>query len=317
MTFDRAQALRDVREGMATSPKSLPPKYFYDERGSELFDEITHLPEYYPTRTERALLHQHARDIVLKTTPGTLVELGAGSADKTEVLLDAMLDLARRENRGRVTYIPVDVSGDFLERSAERLRLLYPELHVSPVTADFSTDFSLPPHPEPALHAFLGSTIGNFTPTSATIFLSSVRRRMSGNDCLLLGADLRKDVDTLERAYNDSQGVTARFNLNALQVINALLGSDFDTDCFEHRAVYDPVEHRIEMHLISHGAQRVRIPGMHDVTFADGEYILTEVSYKYDRATIAALLASGGLDLMQWITDDSAMFALAVARPRS
>ncbi|MGI9090072.1 MAG: L-histidine N(alpha)-methyltransferase [Gemmatimonadaceae bacterium] len=316
MTFDRPQLLRDARIGMATTPKSLPPKYFYDERGSELFDEITRLPEYYPTRAERSLLQRCSREIIDETTPLTLIELGAGSADKTHYLLDAMIANSSNVTLPDVTYLPVDVSADFLERSAERLRLEYPQLKITPVIADFAAPFQLPAYPEPALHAFLGSTIGNFTPAAAATFLSGVRQRMARADYFLLGADLRKDVHVLERAYNDAQGITAQFNKNALHVMNAVLGADFNVDLFEHRAVYNHAEHRIEMHLVSNGAQTVMIPGVGNVSFADGEYMLTEVSYKYDRAMIAELLTQGGLELLRWITDESELFALALARVR-
>ncbi|MGI8509644.1 MAG: L-histidine N(alpha)-methyltransferase [Gemmatimonadaceae bacterium] len=313
MTFDRAQLLRDAQTGMAGSPKSLPPKYFYDERGSELFDEITRLPEYYPTRAERALLQRYAREIIAEAAPCTLIELGAGSADKTQYLLDAML----AASPSGVTYIPMDVSADFLDRSAERIRELYPALHVAPVVADFSVPFAIPPYPQPALHAFLGSTIGNFTPDQAVNLLSEVRERMAPGDRFLLGADLRKDTRVLERAYNDTQGVTAQFNKNALRVMNAVLGADFDAARFHHRAVYNLEEHRIEMHLVSDGPQTVTIPGVRPVSFTDGEHMLTEVSYKYDRVTIAELLERGGLNLVSWITDESQLFALALARVQS
>ncbi len=312
MTFDRAQLLRDAQIGMAATPRSLPPKYFYDERGSELFDEITRLPEYYPTRAERSLLELYSGKIIHESTPRTLIELGAGSADKTQYLLNAMIAASPSE----VTYLPVDVSADFLERSAERLKTDYPNLRVTPVVADFSAPFALPAYPEPALHAFLGSTIGNFTPSAAATFLMGVRQCMARADYFLLGADLRKDVHVLERAYNDAQGVTAQFNKNALHVMNAVLGANFNVDRFEHRAVYNGTEHRIEMHLVSDGAQTVAIPGVGNVLFTDGEYMLTEVSYKYDRATIDELLTQGGLELLWWMTDESELFALALARVR-
>lgn len=313
VTFDRSQLLHDVRVGMASSPKSLPPKYFYDERGSELFDEITRLPEYYPTRAERSLLQRYSREIIAASAPKTLVELGAGSADKTRYLLDAML----ATDMPGMTYVPTDVSADFLERSAIRLRAQYPRLHVIPVIADFSAHFSLPAYPPPALHAFLGSTIGNFTPTSAIELLNGVRQRMARGDHFLLGADQRKDVATLERAYNDPEGVTALFNRNVLHVVNKMLGANFDTDRFEHAAIYDTSQHRIEMHLVSRGQQTVNVPEVGDIQFTDGEYILTEVSYKYDRATIAGTLDQAGLELSRWTTDASEMFAIALATART
>lgn len=309
--FDRARMLDDVRAGLLHAPRSLPPKYFYDERGSELFEEITHTDEYYPTRTERALLTRLAPEIVARTTPCTLTELGAGSASKTQILLDAML---ARTPRG-IVYVPVDVSAAYLEQSAARLRDRYPALRVEPVVADFSTPFHMPPHPAPALHAFLGSTIGNFVPREAATFLETARARMDARDHFLLGADLRKDPAVLERAYNDARGVTAQFNRNVLRVLDTVLGADFDPEAFEHRAVYDTTEHRIEMYLVAREPQRVTIPEVGVIDIAAGEPILTEVSYKYDRSTVEQLLDAANLALVEWYTDPDARFALALARP--
>lgn len=309
MTFDRESTLRDVRAGLAAHPRQLPPKYFYDERGSRLFDEITRLPEYYPTRAERALLRDRAATIVSIAQPATLIELGAGSSDKTRLLLDRMLE----SHTAGVTYIPVDVSADFLGKSVAQLRDEYPSLVTSPVVADFSTQFALPAHPSPALHAFLGSTIGNFRPRAAVDLVSSVRQRMSATDFFLLGVDLRKDTQEIERAYNDSRGVTAMFNRNILNVINNVLGAEFDSAAFEHNAVYNADEHRIEMRLISRVAQTASIPGVGDVHFAPGDAILTELSYKYDRDTVTALLDQSGLRLNEWFTDHAESFALALA----
>lgn len=301
--------LRDVREGLSARPRQLPPKYFYDERGSQLFDEITRLPEYYPTRAERLLLGHCAAKIIDIARPATLVELGAGSSDKTRLLLEEML----RRTPASATYIPVDVSADFLARSAVQLRAEYPLLQTLPVAADFSTHFTLPPHPSPALHAFLGSTIGNFTPDIAVDLVSAVRNRMSPADFFLLGVDLRKDPEMIEQAYNDSQGVTARFNKNMLNVINTRLGADFDTSMFDHNAVYNAVEHRIEMRLISRGEQEVSIPEIGRVKFGDGESIVTELSYKYDRDLATELLTRSGLRLREWFTDETQLFALVLA----
>lgn len=309
--FDRARMLDDVRAGLLHAPRSLPPKYFYDERGSELFEEITRTDEYYPTRTERALLTRLAPEIVARTTPCTLTELGAGSASKTQILLDAML---ARTPRG-IVYVPVDVSAAYLEQSAARLRDRYPALRVEPVVADFSTPFHMPPHPAPALHAFLGSTIGNFVPREAATFLATARARMDARDHFLLGADLRKDPAVLERAYNDARGVTAQFNRNVLRVLDTVLGADFDPEAFEHRAVYDTTEHRIEMYLVAREPQRVTIPEVGVIDIAAGEPILTEVSYKYDRSTVEQLLDAANLALVEWYTDPDARFALALARP--
>lgn len=307
---DEERARADVRAGLLHAPRSLPPIYFYDERGSALFDEITRLDEYYLTRTERALLQRHGADIVARTTPCTLVELGAGSASKTEILLDALV--ARGAG---ATYVPVDVSAAYLEQAATRLRERFPSLRVHPVAADYLAPFALPPHPAPTLHAFLGSTIGNFEPPEAVRFLRMIRDRMTAADHFLLGADLRKDIATLERAYNDARGVTAAFNRNALRVLNHTLLSDFDPEAFAHRAVYDRTAHRIEMYLAPMTDQRVHVPGVGTVELSAGEPILTEVSYKYDRATIESILGESGLSLVEWLTDADERFALALARP--
>ena len=301
--------LRDVREGLSTRPRQLPPKYFYDERGSELFDEITRLPEYYPTRAERSLLRRHAAAIIGLARPATLVELGAGSSDKTRLLLDEMVRSAQRGG----TYIPVDVSADFLKDSVVRLRDEYPSLRIDSLVADFSVDFSLPEHPLPALHALLGSTIGNFTPDAAVAVVSKVRKRMLDGDSFLLGVDLRKDPEVIRRAYDDSQGVTAAFNRNMLSVLNHCLGANFNADMFDHRAIYTTAEHRIEMQLVSRADQRVYIPDIGDTDFVAGEYIITELSYKYDRDAASTLLNRSGLRLREWFTDDAATFALLLA----
>lgn len=307
--FDRARMLSDVRKGLSVRPRQLPSKYFYDERGSQLFDEITRLPEYYPTRAERALLERCAATIVDVALPATLVELGSGSSEKTRLLLDEML----RRAPGNATYIPVDLSADFLVSSAVQLRMEYPSLHTHPVVADFSTHFALPPHPSPALHAFLGSTIGNFTPDVAVELVASVRERMGLRDFFLLGVDLRKPPQLIERAYNDSRGVTERFNKNMLHVINERLGADFNTSMFDHSAVYNVEDHRIEMLLVSRGEQQVNIPDIGRITLADRESILTELSYKYDRDGATELLGRSGLNLREWFTDDGGMVGLALA----
>lgn len=307
--FDADRARADVRAGLLHAPRWLPPIYFYDERGSALFDEITRLDEYYLTRAERALLQREAAAIVARTMPCTLVELGAGSASKTELLLDALV--ARGAG---TTYIPVDVSAEFLEQSARRLRERYPSLRVRSVVADYLTPFDLPQHAAPTLHAFLGSTIGNFEPVQAVEFLSAIRRRMHARDHFLLGADLRKDAGTLERAYNDARGVTAAFNRNALRVLNETLGSNFDLEAFEHRAIYDGTAHRIEMYLVPTHEQRVYVPGVGGIELPAGEPIRTEVSYKYDRSTIESLLVDSGMTLVDWLSDPDERFALALAR---
>ncbi len=307
----RLQVLADVRAGLARQPRELPSKYFYDERGSRLFEEITQLPEYYPTRAEREILLDRAADIAQLTAACTLVELGAGSAAKTRILLEAM-----QERTSDVVYVPVDVSDDFLHQTGAALEEEYPALRVRPVVADIGVAFELPASlPQPSLFAFLGSTIGNFDWTSAVALLRRVRAQMRAGDRFLLGTDLRKDVATLEAAYNDSAGVTAEFNRNILRVINAELGADFDPDAFAHRAHYDSEQHRIEMHLYAHGPQTVTVPGVGTLRFADGENLRTELSHKYDRDAVDRLADAARLRVAHWFTDGAARFALSLLEP--
>jgi L-histidine Nalpha-methyltransferase len=304
--------LRDVAWGLSRPQKELPPKYFYDRRGSELFDEITRLPEYYLTRTERALLDCWSGTLMASLRPAALVELGAGSADKTRLLLDAMVYAG-----GGEVYVPIDVSGEFLDDAAVRLRDEYPTLGIEPLVGDIAEPLDLGPElPGPAVIAFLGSTIGNFDPDGARHLLRNVAAAMRRGDSFLLGADLRKHPAVIEAAYNDAQGVTAEFNLNVLRVVNRDLGADFDLARFEHRAFYDRSLHRIEMHLVSTDDQVVRIPDVGLVRFAGGESIRTEISCKYDRATLGSMLAAAGLGIDRWITDAEQTYAVLVASRR-
>lgn len=306
-----AGMIADVREGLARRQKELPPKYFYDERGSELFERITRLPEYYLTRAERALLETHTRALIDELRPRTLVELGAGSAVKTRILLDAMRKAGRAEE-----YVPVDVSAEFLDRTTRRLTAEYPALRVTGAVADISASLGLPSRlRRPALFAFLGSTIGNFDAPAARALLARVRAAMGPFDRLLLGADLRKPRKLVEAAYNDARGVTAAFNRNMLRVLNRELGSDFDVGSFTHRAFYSTERHRIEMHLVSTRDQLVHIPWVGEVHLGKGESIRTEISCKYDRPSVRRLLRAAQLRLEHWLTDDG-RFALAVASPR-
>ena len=301
----------EVREGLARRQKELPPKFFYDERGSELFEKITRLPEYYLTRAERALLEENACPIIETLRPRTLVELGAGSAAKTRILLDAMRDAGCAED-----YVPVDVSEDFLADTAWRLRNEYPGLRVTPAIADIGSSLGIPEGlPRPVLFAFLGSTIGNFDAPSARALLARIRAVMRPFDRLLLGADLRKPKRVIEAAYNDKRGITAAFNRNMLRVLNRELGADFDIGSFAHRAYYSSERHRIEMHLVSAREQIVHIPRVGDVHFAAGETIRSEISCKYDRPSVRRLLRAASLKLEHWISDDD-QFALAIALPR-
>lgn len=307
----RRAMLADVRDGLSRRPRELSPKYFYDERGSRLFEEITRLPEYYLTRAEREILLVRSSQIVELTGAHTLVELGAGSAAKTRILLAAM-----RQRTDAVTYVPIDVSDEFLSQTRDALEEEFPWLRVEPMIADMTVAIDLPPVVEsPVLFAFLGSTIGNFDTPSAVALLRRIADQMRANDRLLLGTDLRKDPRVLDAAYNDSRGVTAEFNRNMFRVLNAQLGADFAPERFKHRAFYNEIDHRIEMHLHAMGAQTVHIPGLPDVLFADGEGIRTELSYKYDRCAVEGMAAGAGLSLSHWFVDGQARFALSILEP--
>ncbi|MCG6955088.1 MAG: L-histidine N(alpha)-methyltransferase [Gemmatimonadetes bacterium] len=313
---EASQALAEVWEGLGRAQKEIDPKYFYDTRGSELFEEITGLEEYYPTRTERALLERWSSPWVEESRPASLVELGAGSARKTRILLDAMRD----HGCGRL-YVPVDVAHEFLSDTARCIRSEYPDLAVTPAVADITAGLTLPVSPPgPTWYAFLGGTLGNFDVTPATQLLRRVARRMRAADRFLLGADLRpgahKTAADLVRAYDDADGVTAAFNLNVLTVLNREFGSDFDLDSFTHRAVYREDKGRIEMHLVSERPQIVRFPGAGAVALREGETILTEISCKYDRPSLEAVLAEAGLRVTRWVEDEKGLFALVMTARR-
>jgi L-histidine N-alpha-methyltransferase len=303
--------LAEVAQGLSSPQKELSPKYFYDQRGSELFEEITRLEEYYPTRTERALLEAWMPALIRRLGSRSLIELGAGSAEKSRVILDAMRSAGTAE-----LYVPIDVSATFLSQTAARLRREYPRLLVEPAIADISEELNLPRRvPRPALYAFLGSTIGNFYPPAAIRLLGRVRAAMEPGDRFLMGVDLRKDVARIEAAYNDAAGVTAEFNRNMLKVLNHELGSDFDPAAFDHLAFYEPVAHRIEMHLVSRGPQVVIVPGVGTIQFEAGESLRTEISCKHDRESVAQLFEAAGLEIQAWRSDPDALFALVVGAP--
>jgi L-histidine N-alpha-methyltransferase len=305
----RQQMVRDVRQGLLKSPKQLSPKYFYDERGSELFEEITQLPEYYLTRAERSLLEQRIAEIIADVRPCSLVELGAGSATKTRIILDEM-----RSNGCAECYVPVDVSKEFLEAAALQLRADYVDVQVMPVVSDITEPFALPPVASPTLVAFLGSTIGNFPRDEAIQLLSHIAGEMGPSDRFLLGADLIKDPAIINRAYNDSSGVTAAFNLNILERLNRELGANFPVSDYQHRAFYSSESHRVEMHLVARTAHKVTIPEIGEISFEKGESIRTELSYKYDRPILEEMLSASGLSIEKWMPADDASFALALAR---
>jgi L-histidine Nalpha-methyltransferase len=303
--------LAEVAAGLAAPQKELSPKYFYDHRGSEIFEEITRLPEYYQTRTERAILDAWMPSLIAVLGTRALVELGAGSAEKSRLIISAMRAAGTAE-----LYVPIDVSASFLNQTAAQLRREYPGLAVEPVVADIAEELGRPAGlPHPAIYAFLGGTIGNFYPPAAIRLLSRVRAAMTREDRLLLGVDLRKETARIEQAYNDSQGVTAAFNRNMLLVLNHELGADFIPCLFQHRAFYEPVTHRIEMHLVSVLEQDVRIPGIGQIHFAQGESIRTEISCKYDRQRVAELFQPAGLRIETWKPDPEALFALVVGVP--
>ncbi|MEU1473495.1 L-histidine N(alpha)-methyltransferase [Streptomyces sp. NPDC005761] len=300
-------ALRaDVLHGLTRYPKTLPPKWFYDACGSELFEEITRLPEYYPTRAEREILIDRAAEIAAASGARTLIELGSGSSEKTRHLLDALPELH--------SYVPVDVSESALRGAANSLLAERPELSVHALIADFTAELSLPDTPGPRLVAFLGGTIGNLLPDERAAFLSSVRSLLSPGDTLLLGTDLVKDEEVLVAAYDDAAGVTAAFNRNVLSVVDRELGADFAPDDFEHVARWNPQQEWIEMRLRARRALTVKIPELDLlVSFEAGEEVRTEVSAKFRKDGVRDELAAAGMRLSQWWTDSAGRFALSLA----
>jgi L-histidine N-alpha-methyltransferase len=299
----------DVRSGLTATPKHLPPKWFYDERGSELFEEITRLPEYYPTRAEAEILREHAGDIATATGADTLVELGSGSSEKTRILLDAMLAAGSLRR-----YVPVDVSESALLGAGTALVGDYPELEVHAVLADFEHHLEHLPGGGRRLVAFLGGTLGNLLPAARADFLAQLRRGLAPGDSLLLGTGLVIDPEVLVPAYDDAAGVTAQFNLNVLSVLRREVEAILDPDAFDHVAVWEPEHEWIEMRLRARTAQRIDIPSL-GVTadFAAGEEMRTEVSAKFHRDGLAAELAAAGFRLDRWWTDPGNRFALSLS----
>jgi dimethylhistidine N-methyltransferase len=293
----------DVIGDLSGQPKRLSPKYFYDAAGSELFEQITLLPEYYPTRTELSILRDRGSAIAATVPQGAaLVEFGAGATTKVRLLLAECAFAA---------YVPVDISGDFLQAQAEGLRKDFPALGVYPVAADFTAPFALPDAVAamPKVGFFPGSTLGNFEPHEACAFLRSAREILGHGAEMVIGVDLEKDERVLSRAYNDAAGVTARFNLNVLHRINRELGGNFDLGKFTHRAIYNRERHRIEMHLISRKAQTVRVLGR-SFSFRAGESIHTENSYKYSLERFGALARGSGWTPRECWTDSARMFSV-------
>jgi dimethylhistidine N-methyltransferase len=298
----------DVVRGLTQSQKSLPPQYLYDRRGSELFEQICDLPEYYPTRTEAAILGRYAEEIAQATGISELVEIGSGSSTKTRLLLDAYQKLDYP-----LYYIPIDVSASILEQSSAGLLADYPSLRVHGLIATYELALQrLAPTFLPSRTiCFLGSTMGNFAPSECDRFLSQVTGALQPGDYFLLGLDLQKPVHIIEAAYNDSQGVTAAFNLNVLDHLNWRFGGNFSPSSFRHRAFYNQLEHRIEMHLISQESQSVRLEAFDlAINFAPGETILTEISRKFDLELMESYLAAKGLKTVHVWHDPNKWFAL-------
>ncbi len=310
--FFEASLRADVLAGLTATPKSLPPKWFYDERGSELFDKITMLDEYYPTRAEREILAARASEIAAQSQASTLVELGSGSADKTRLLLDAM-----HSTGSLAEYVPVDVSESALMTAATRMLERYPAMRVRPVLSDFTEHLGLPDSRRTRLVAFLGGTIGNLLPEERAEFLASLRAALRDGDALLLGTDLVKDPATLVAAYDDAAGVTAEFNKNILRVLNAELGGNFDVDEFDHVALWDSANEWIEMRLRSAREQTVTLAAIGlTVPFTAGEEMRTEISAKFRREGITAELENARMDLRSWWTDSQGRYALSLSVPR-
>lgn len=317
MTDGGAEAteFEELLAGLRGTPKRISSKYHYDEAGSKLFEDITRLDEYYPTRRERALLVRTMPDVVADMCPATLVELGAGSAEKSRIILDAMVDAGC--GRG---FVPIDVSEDFLHETARSLADEYPSLTITPIVGDIIAPIQLPDGLDaPRWVAFLGSTLGNFDEQDASALLSRIRSALQPADRFLLGIDLRpgahKTKERIELAYNDAAGVTASFSVNLLQVVNDQFGSDFDPSAWTHRSVYSTERGRIETDVVATRAQSVLFPDGSRVEIAAGEAIRTEISSKYDRPTIDALFASAGLQVDQWIEDEDAYYALVLGTP--
>ena len=302
----------ECRVGLLLKPKEIPPKFFYDERGSALFEQITELPEYYQTRTERRILEEVVEVIERRYRFRQLLEFGSGSSSKTRVLLDAMHDSGNLE-----LYLPLDVSESIVRTTAEQLVADYPEMRVHAIIGDFTRHLGKVPAGDYRLLAFLGGTIGNFLPDGARTFLREVASTMGPHDRFLLGTDLVKERQRIEAAYNDARGVTAQFNLNALAVINSRLGADFDLENYVHFAPYLEDVQWIEMRLRARRSRRVEIPALSlGLDIEAGEEILTEISRKFTRESTEEMLDGAGLEMTDWFTDAENLFGLSLSRRR-
>jgi L-histidine Nalpha-methyltransferase len=302
----------DVLDGLTRPLKELPPKHFYDERGAELFDRICELPEYYPTRAERAILEAEADTLAELTEAAELVELGSGTAAKTRVLLDALYEFGTLRR-----YVPVDVTESMVRECAQALTEEYPGLMVHGVIGDFERHLNhIPEAVGPRVVAFLGGTIGNFLPGSRRRFLRAIARLLGPEDYLLMGTDLVKDPDVLEAAYDDAQGVTAEFNRNVLRVVNRELDANFDPDDFEHVARFDREQEWIEMRLRARRQHTTHVRALDlPVSFQAGEELRTEISAKFTPERLRGDFSAAGLELVRWLTDPDELFALTLSRP--
>jgi L-histidine N-alpha-methyltransferase len=308
---DREALARDVREGLLARQKTLPPKYFYDDRGARLFDAICDLPEYYLTRTEQSLLDTAVGNIVALTAPSDIIEFGSGASRKTRLLLEAAMGTSRH-----LRYVPLDVSETMLRHAAAALLGDYPRLTVHGLVGDYEEDLEHLPPGKRRLAIFLGSTIGNFDREAAAAFLSNIRRHLTERDAFLLGVDLVKPLEVLEAAYNDRSGVTGEFNRNVLRVINRHLDADFDVTRFAHLAFFNRARSQIEMHLRAEVAHDVHIRALGlEIRFAVGETIHTEISRKFSEAEVHQMLAAAGFAMLRWYTPPNRYFGLALARP--
>lgn len=302
----------DVLTGLTSEFKELPPKWFYDDLGSELFDEITRLDEYYPTEAERSILRDHAADVAVISGADTLVELGSGTADKTRVLLDAMTTTGQLRR-----FVPFDVSEGILRSSSRQLLEEYPGLEIHGVVGDFEQHLDRIPGGGRRVTALLGGTVGNFGPLERKGLLTDIARGMVSGDMLLLGTDLVKDEGRLVAAYDDARGITAEFNKNVLRVLNRRLGGNFDLDAFEHVARFDHDDEWMDLRLRSLADQDVHLRELDlDLHFAAGEEMRTEISAKFRRNGVEEELAAVGLDLVEWWTDERGDYALSLSRVR-
>jgi len=305
------QMAQEVRAGLTSRPRTLPPKYFYDAHGSDLFDQITRLEEYYPTRTERRILEERVAEIAELTRAETLIELGSGTSEKTRLLLATLLEAGTLQR-----FVPFDVDPAILTQASEQVSAEFPGLLVRPVVGDFERHLGTLPRGPRRLLAFLGSTIGNLDPDQRAVFLRDVRATLDDGDFFLLGTDLVKSPERLVAAYDDALGVTAAFNKNVLTVLDRDLDADFDLDAFQHVALWDAEHEWIEMRLRSTEAQRIHVRGLDlEVDLERGEEIRTEISAKFRREGVAAELAQAGLELTHWWTDPAGDFAVSLSRP--